>query len=360
MGGDDGHQIWGGESMKAIIDFLFSVLVLPGVLLSSLLLPVGSVLAQGGKSIPRCETMPLPGEQVSLRIDGIEKVAWQHGPSYERPFFFPFNGPSGSTLTRVGHPGAENHDHHRSIWFAHHDVEGIDFWSNQSPARISQKHWYCYGDGDRDATIAVRLGWYDGKGVEVMDSDVIASLRPLDAGEYTLEIQLNCRVPPDRESVKLGKTNFGFLAVRVAKSISEYFGGGTLSDSEGNVSEDEIFGKRARWVDYSGSVPVGTGPDRHSVVEGITYFDHPDNPRYPSHWHVRADGWMGASFCLHEGLIIEPDRPLMLRYLLHAHAGGYDRNRAEAMAKRFGVTSGYMISKSSEPHRQYQLSRMPP
>ena len=38
--------------------------------------------------------------------------------------------PSGATLTRIGHPGAENHDHHRSVWFAHHKVNGLDFWSS--------------------------------------------------------------------------------------------------------------------------------------------------------------------------------------------------------------------------------------
>ena len=193
-----------------------------------------------------------------------------------------------------------------------------------------------------------------------MDSDVIASLRPLNNGEYTLELQLTCRVPRKRESVKLGKTNFGFLAVRVAKSISAYFGDGRISNSEGNVGEEQIFGKRARWMDYSGSVPVGTGPERQSVTEGITYFDHPKNPRYPSHWHVREDGWMGASFCMHEGLTIKSDRPLTLRYLLHAHAGGYDAERATTLAKRFGESPNFVISKATKPHRQYEVTRLQP
>lgn len=331
-----------GESMKSIV----------GVLLLG-----GSACAQGSNPIPRCEIVPLAGHQVSLRIDGVETVVWHHGGAYERPFFFPFNGPSGSSLTRIGHPGAENHDHHRSVWFAHQDIEGSDFWSNRSPARIRQKHWYRYVDGDNEATMAVRLGWYDGK-VEVMDSDVVASLRPINDGQYTLELQLTCRVPRKRESVKLGKTNFGFLAVRVAKSISAYFGDGTISNSEGNVGEEQIFGKRARWIDYSGSVAVGRGASRTRTTEGITYFDHPDNPRYPSYWHVREDGWMGASFCMHEGLTIEPDRPLNLRYLLHAHTGGHDVVRAKAIAKRFGESPRFVISKATRPHHQYEVTRV--
>ncbi|MCP4190159.1 MAG: hypothetical protein GY768_05990 [Planctomycetaceae bacterium] len=328
--------------------------ILPMILFSA------SALAQPGNPIERCESLPLPGHQVSMRVDGIEKVAWHYSRSYERPFFFPIKGPAGSSLTRLGHPGAENHDHHRSVWFAHHDVEGSDFWSNRSPARIRQKHWYRYLDKDEETTIAVRLGWYDGKGVEVMDSDVVTTLRPLEHGAYTLEIQLTCRVPESRKSVELGKTNFGFLAVRLAKSISAYFGDGKISNSEGLVGEEQIFGKRARWMDYSGSVPVGTGADRETTTEGITYFDHPRNPRYPTLWHVRQDGWMGASFCMQEGFRVSPDAPLTLRYLLHVHAGEYDAERAASLANQFAELRPFVISKSSKPHRQYEVTRIQP
>ena len=193
-----------------------------------------------------------------------------------------------------------------------------------------------------------------------MDSDVIASLRPRDEGQYTLEIQLTGRVPTRAESVKLGKTNFGFLAVRLAKSISAYFGDGKISSSEGDVGEEQVFGKRARWMDYSGSVPVGTGIHRRMITEGITYFDHPDNPRYPTHWHVRQDGWMGASFCMHDGLTIRRNQPLTLRYLMHVHSGGYDAARAVSVANQFAESTDFVITKSIRPHRQYDVTRVQP
>ncbi len=37
----------------------------------------------------------------------------------------------------MGHPGAPNHDHHRSIWFAHNKLLGIDFWSDRTRQRES-------------------------------------------------------------------------------------------------------------------------------------------------------------------------------------------------------------------------------
>jgi hypothetical protein len=85
---------------------------------------------------------------VSFQIDGVEKLRWHYGNEYPRPFFFPFNGPSGVSLTRMGHPGASNHDHHRSIWFAHHDVNGVDFWSDNTESRIRQKQGFFLVPGE--------------------------------------------------------------------------------------------------------------------------------------------------------------------------------------------------------------------
>ena len=318
-------------------------------------LPAGEPFAPN-----RCELVPLAEHQVSFQIDGEEKTRWHFGAEYPRPFFYPLNGPSGTSLTRMGHPGAQNHDHHRSVWFAHHDVGGVDFWSDGTDARVRQKSWYCYRDGDDEAVMASVSGWYDGQGKELMEQDVVAALIPCEGGEHALEIQITMRPPAGAESVELGKTNFGFLAVRVAKTVSVHFGGGTLSNSEGQQGEEAIFGKPARWVDYSGPVAVGRGAGRKTVAEGITYFDHPTNPRYPTPWHVREDGWMGASFCMHEGFTIAADAPLTLRYLLHAHRGGYDHAKAQAVHEAFAERPGFQIAKATRPHRQYEVERSTP
>jgi len=41
----------------------------------------------------------------------------------------------------MGHPGTPDHDHHQSIWFAHHKVVGKDFWGNSSGAVARQLPW---------------------------------------------------------------------------------------------------------------------------------------------------------------------------------------------------------------------------
>src|SRR5918997_3911193 len=105
--------------------------------------------------VPRCTLLPLPEHQVSFQIDGAERLRWHFGPQYPRPFSYPLVGPaSGQSLTRMGHPGAPDHDHHRSIWFAHEKVSGVNFWSDRTPARVRQRQWLAYQDGDAEAVIA--------------------------------------------------------------------------------------------------------------------------------------------------------------------------------------------------------------
>jgi hypothetical protein len=150
--------------------------------------------------------------------------------------------------------------------------------------------------------------------------------------------------------LEFGKTNFGFLAVRVAKSISEYFGGGKLTNSEGATGEPALFGKAAKWMDYS-------GPVHKDDIEGITYFDHPANPGHPVKWHVREDGWMGASVCLDGPVTTTRKQPLMLRYLLHAHKGKIDVERAGKAFKEFGASPRYRVAKATVKHTQWVIER---
>jgi hypothetical protein len=300
---------------------------------------------------PRCTLLPLPDHQVAFRVDGEERLRWHFGPQYPRPFFYPLLGPaSGASLTRMGHPGAPNHDHHRSIWFAHNSVMGLDFWGDGKPQRVRQKEWLAYQDGDDEAVMAVRLAWNDGHDPkDLLEQDVFAAVRPGDGRETSLEVQTSFR--PVAETLEFGKTNFGFLAVRVAKAISGFFGGGTLTNSEGAVGEAMVFGKPATWMDYSGEQPGG-----HK--EGITFFDHPTNPGHPTHWHVREDGWMGASACFTGPRRITKKEPLTLRYLLHAHRGVLDAKQASEVFEAFAKRGAFELVKAPAKHTMWGVKRI--
>jgi hypothetical protein len=140
--------------------------------------------------------------------------------------------------------------------------------------------------------------------------------RPLENESWMLFVDLLLRAPEGRTTM-LGQTAFGPIGVRMAKTIGVADGGGTIRNSEGNVNEEGpngCFRKPARWVDYS-------GPITNDAIEGITIMDHPQNPGHPTPFHVRADGWMGASLTLSGPIEITPDNPLRLRYALFVHPG---------------------------------------
>lgn len=307
-------------------------------------------------SFPRCQVVPQPNREASFQIDGAEITRWHFGTQYPRPFFFPFRGPSGASLVRMGHPGAPNHDHHRGIWIGHHSINGTDFWSDNSGASIRQKMWNCYVDGEQ-AVMVSTCGWFDSENVELAEQQIVSAMLPYENGEHALEIQITIRPPDGKTSLAIDKTNFGFLAIRVAKSISSIFGGGIISSSEGAQGERSVFGKRARWVDYSGPVAVGKPKNRHTTIEGITCFDHPSNPRYPTFWHVRDDGWMGASFGMQKGFTVVDKAPLILRYLVYAHHGSYDHEKSEETHAKFGRSNGFRVFRSSKPHHQFDVER---
>ncbi|MEM7386471.1 MAG: PmoA family protein [Verrucomicrobiota bacterium] len=293
----------------------------------------------------RCQLIPQPNQQISFLVDSAERLRWHYGRDYPRPFFYPFIGPTGAGLTRMGHPGAPDHDHHRSIWFAHSSIEGHNFWGDATDARIEQTGWKAYKDGDDEAAMAVTLVWKTTEET-LLEQEMIAVMRPLEEQETILELHSTFRA--FQRPVTVDQSNFGIIAVRVAKEVTGHFGGGTLTNSEGSEGEKAIFGKYARWMDYSGPEEVG---------QGITLHDHPKNPGYPAHWHVREDGWMGPSLTRLEKRVLEPDAPIATRYLLHAHAGQVDPEKEKALQDRFARGPGYRAIPCKRPHEAFEIER---
>lgn len=303
---------------------------------------------------PRCQVVPLPGNQVAFAVDGRERLRWHAGHDAPRPFFFPLTGPSGFPLTRMGHPGAPNHDHHRSIWFAHHKVLGMDFWSDTSDTAIKQLAWLAYEDGDQESRMAVELGWFDGHDpAPLLKQVLIAAVAPAEGEGVFVEIQTS--LTPLAETLELEQTNFGLLAVRVARSLSAAFGGGVLTGANGKQTEKRLFGQKSPWMDYSG--PIEGESSGEPIVEGITYFDHPSNHSFPSKWHVRDDGWMGASVCRDGAVMLHRDRPTVWRYLLHAHAGHIDVDSAQAVAENFRKRDPLVVRPSPKSHHTHEIGR---
>lgn len=281
---------------------------------------------------PRVQAIPQV-DRASLRVDGVERVGYEFGLGGPRPFLYPVLGGSGALLTRMGHPNPVGHEHHRSIWFGHEKVAGTNFWGERPGTDIQVRHKrvVLYQDGAEWAGMVTESDWW-AHGHAVMRQRLILVLEPFEDGTYALDFQT--RFESVGVPVALDKSNFGFLGVRMAKTISETHGGGKLTADDGTTGEKGIFGTAHRWIDYS-------GPSAPDTVEGICYMDHPENPRHPTHWHVRADGWMIASVTLAEPHGLATDHPLDLRYRLLIHSGAADRPKLEQAWKSYAKLPAY-------------------
>lgn len=263
------------------------------------------------KPVPRLQIIPLPYDQASFQRDGVEIARYHFGPGLERPFLYPIVGPFGRSLTRLGHPhDPESHSHHNSVWITHFDVNGHDFWGDSSGNVIRHKRIVEYVDEGDTSSIVAENEWVTKAGQTLLAETRTTTVTLLEDGQWRLVIDLKLKAKD--QTVTLGKTPFGMIGVRMAKTLGVNDGNGRIRNSEGGVNEKEVFWKRARWVDYSGAIANG-------VLEGVTLFDHPDNPNHPSYFHVRNDGWMGASLTFDGPRDITPAKPLTLRYGLYVH-----------------------------------------
>ena len=270
------------------------------------------------KSIPIFQAVPQPQHQTSFQRDGIELARFHFSPTQNRPFVFPIIGPSGRVLTRIGHPhDPTGHSHHNSCWVSHHDVNGVTFWGDAGTnvGRIITLRVDRLEDGDHSAGVISTSHWQDKAGQTLLEERRRTAVELLPSKEVRLVVDLE--LTAKGKPVTFGKTPFGIFAVRVAKSMGVTDGGGQIRNSAGNINEqgeNGCFWKAAKWVDYS-------GPVAKDVVEGLTLLDHPANPNHPSVFHVRADGWMGSSLTFHAPYLVEPSKPLRLRYAVYVHAG---------------------------------------
>jgi hypothetical protein len=285
------------------------------------------------KPAPRVQAVPMPYDQVAFQRDGVEIARFHFGQTLRRPFVFPLVGPSGRSLTRMGHPHDPiSHSHHNSVWISHHDVNGVTFWGDtgKNAGRIVHQRVEKLTDGDDEASMTSLNHWVeDATKKTLLVERRKTTVQVLEKGEWLLilDVQFDAK-----EEVTLGKTPFGMIGVRMAKSIGVNDGGGTIRNSSGQVDEKEVFWKPAKWVDYSGAI-VG------KMVEGVTLLDHPANPNHPSVFHVRNDGWMGAALTFDAARAIPPGKALRLRYGLYVHGGQPSVDALEARWALFAKTS---------------------
>jgi len=231
-------------------------------------------------------------DRVRVTIDGALFTEYRHGgPGRTKPILAPVVGPGGLPLTRSWPVGPrrdgepDDHPHHESLWFAHGDVNGHDFWTGRAGARIE----HVAIDRAAGGEIEARCRWLAPDGT-VVCSDRRTMRFSADVTSRAIDHEIT--ITADHGPVVFGDTKEGTMALRVRPELAvKTAAGGPPATghyvSATGESDGAVWGRPAAWLDLSGTLA-----DR---VLGVACFDHPANPRHPTTWHARDYGLFAAN-----------------------------------------------------------------
>src|SRR6185437_13984985 len=111
---------------------------------------------------------------------------------------------------------------------------------------------------------------------------------------------------------------------------------GLMVNAQGGKGEDNDWGKKSEWIDYSG--------ETNGEKIGIAMFDNPKNPGHPNRCHTRGYGLFGINpFGLHDfdktagtgGMTIEPGHNLRYRFRVLIHPGDSETAKIADQYKKY-------------------------
>ncbi len=275
-------------------------------------------------------------EYITVEIKGKPFTQFFIGPETNKPYLHPLRSASGKIVTR-GYPmedipgESRDHPHHRGLWFAHGDVNGFDFWGNETRGpkfgRIVLAKIDNVSSGKDSGAIDATFEWRDPSG-KVLLTETRHMIFYGAPKTRTVDFDITLTA---REKAVFGDSKEGTFALRLASELEEPHSDapaqpartGHMVDSEGREGEKQVWGKRADWVDYYGVM------DGEPL--GIAIFDHPLNPRHPTYWHARSYGLFAANiFGLRDfendkskdgSLTLAPGESVRFRYRVVIHPG---------------------------------------
>jgi hypothetical protein len=304
------------------------------LVLAAIAAPLGAFLLAGcaHADAGHAEGVQISQDDGKLRIEINGKLFTEYYyQNVPRPFFYPLLGPGELPMTRnfpMQSPPGEEHDHphHRSLWYGHASVDGLDFWSEGKGAcKIVHEKFLDIQSGKKWGTIQSRDNWLARDGTIICTDVRTFRVYNRPDNQRLFDFDITLQAPPDRPVV-FGDEKDGTMATRVASSMSLTH---NKKPGEGHIvlstslRDEETWGKRADWCDYYGPVD--------GKIVGIAVFDHPDNLRHPTWWHVRDYGLFAANpFGIHYfeqkpagtgDYTIPAGQSIAFRYRFYLHEG---------------------------------------
>src|SRR5579884_818831 len=279
------------------------------------------------------------GDRIAVDVEGKPFTAlYIAGADTTKPYLHPIRAASGVIVTRRYPMEAvdgelRNEKHQRGLWFSHGDVSGIDFWDNEASYTTPNRGFIVLDrvvqltNGAKSGSLEANFNWMDPNG-----QPLIAESRKMvfysDPALRIIDVDIALKA---LKTVTFKDTKEGTFGIRLAAGLEGPTRNapatpkrtGVIVNSNGAKGEPNCWGKRANWVDVSGEV--------EGEKLGVAVFEHPENPRHPTYWHVRAYGLLAANIfgvsafernpALNGSRTLEPGETMRFRYRVLIHPG---------------------------------------
>lgn len=266
-----------------------------------------------------------------------------------KPYLYPLYGPDNQLMVRnfpMKDVQGEEHDHphQKAFWFTHGAVNGVDYWTEgEQKGRIVHQNFSKIKCSGNTGIIASHNYWIkpDRKTVQLKDERAIRFF----GTEQKRYLDLYVRLTAIAADAVFGDTKEGTFGIRLAETMRVKGGlnkGHIINSDE--LKDNETWGKRSFWVDYYGPI--------NDQIMGLAIFDHPQNPRYPTWWHVRDYGLFAANpFGIHDfepktdtgektpidagKLVLKQDESLVFQYRVILHKGNHEEGAIAEEYKKY-------------------------
>jgi hypothetical protein len=278
--------------------------VVPLLVLAGLIAPIAALQAAAANDVK----LTRADDRVRVEVGGslFTEYIFKNGP---KPYFYPVLAADGTEMMRH-YPMRDDvageikdHPHHRSLWFTHGNVNGVDFWaeSPRSGKIVNESVEQSVKGGVGE--IKSRNKWVAQDGTVHLTDETTIKIRGT-AEARILDYEVTLKAPKDKPVV-FGDTKEGSMAIRLpdwmtpphTQSGKAHGGKGVFVNAEGikqadatkmkKGENDPPWGKKSNWVDYYAP--------KDGKIYGVAMFDHPSNPRHPTWWHVRSYALFAAN-----------------------------------------------------------------
>ena len=311
-------------------------------------------------------------KRADITVNGKLFTSYRGDERIMRPVLYPIMSSGGSFVTR-GFPfetrdgDTVDHPHQVGSSLSYGDVNGIDFWNSSTfrsaeemkrMGRIAHTAIVSTKSGLGTGELVTAAAWVGPDGMTILTERTRYTFRASGSQRW---IDRETRLTALLDDVTFGDSKEGFFAIHLPSELEQNDQtkvkvttakgvisqreridvlSGVYSNSEGRITERNIWGTNGKWAAVSGKIG--------SEIVTVAVFDHPSNKNFPSRMMVRGYGLLALNpfgqkqfdpKLEERTFVLKRGESITFRYRLLIASGAIANTAIEEEYKKFGSVS---------------------